>query len=59
MIDVTEKVIEALNSQGACAISKAHCKFEQISPKVKQCKFCGRKIYKKVEYTRREYWEEK
>lgn len=56
MIDVTEQIIKQLNTIGACALSKAHCKFEQVSPNIKQCKFCGDKLRKKVETIKKTEW---
>lgn len=56
MIDVTDKVIESLNEIGACSISRAHCQFELISPRVKKCKFCGDKLYKKTKRVKQVNW---
>lgn len=58
-IDVTDKIVEALNAIGPCAISKSHCQLELISPRVRQCKFCGDKYYRKVVTQRIIKWEEK
>ena len=57
MIDVTDKVIEVLNKTGACSISRAHCQFELISPKVRQCAFCGDKLRKRIKTIKRTNWE--
>mgnify|MGYP000120429391 CR=1 FL=1 len=56
MLDVTDKVIKALNETGACAISKAHCQFELASPYIKKCKFCGDKLRRKIEVKKTERW---
>ena len=50
------QVIKQLNTIGACALSKSHCKFESVSPRVKQCQFCGDKLKMTVETVRRENW---
>lgn len=56
MLDVTERVIKELNTIGACALSKYHCRFEIISPRVKQCKFCGDKLDKKTKVIKTIKW---
>lgn len=56
MVDVTEKLIEGLNTVGACFISKSHCKFEEISINIKRCKFCGDKLRRKVVVEKRIEW---
>ena len=56
MLDVTDRVIEELNEVGACAISKAHCKFEQVSPRIRKCKYCGDRLKRKVEIEKRTTW---
>lgn len=59
MIDVTENVVKNLNEVGACYLSRAHCKFELKSPRIKECEFCKRKIYKKTRMEKRVTWESK
>lgn len=55
-IDITERVVQELNSVGACALSKEHCVFKEVSPRVRKCEYCGRKQKKRVKITRRETW---
>ena len=55
-IDKTEEIVEGLKTVGACFISHAHCDFVQISPKVKQCKYCKRKLYKQIITRKDTYW---
>lgn len=56
MIDVTERFIEEVTSIGACAVSEPHCKFELVSPRVKECSFCGRKLKRRVRTIKRVDW---
>lgn len=56
MIDVTDRFIEELNTVGACAVSKAHCQFEQVSPRIKQCPYCGDRLKMTVEVQKNERW---
>ena len=58
-IDVTERVVENIKTIGACALSEAHCQMEVISPKIKECKFCKRRLYKKVEIRKVIHWNKK
>lgn len=58
-IDVTDRVVKELNTYGSCILSEAHCRFDLISPRVKQCRFCKRKLYKKVEVQKNIYWRKK
>lgn len=56
MIDVTDKVVSALNEIGACALSPTHCKFKLISPRVKQCEFCRDKLKARTVVQKRVEW---
>lgn len=58
-IDITERVVELLLTQGACALSSSHCEFKKTSPKVKECQFCKRKLHAKVQVTKKIVWESK
>jgi len=59
MFPITDRVFKALNEIGACSISPSHCEFERKSPKIKQCKFCGTKAYKKISTVKVMNWETK
>lgn len=56
MIDVTNAVVEGLNTVGACFLSHYHCQFDLSSPRIKTCKFCKRKLYKKIVIKREVNW---
>lgn len=57
MIDVTEQVLKKLNEVGSCAISPAHCNFKLISPKVKECEYCKRKLRKTTRIIKSAVWK--
>lgn len=56
MVNVTDKVVEALQLVGACAISEAHCSFTLVSPRIKECKFCGSRLKAKTRIIKKTEW---
>ena len=55
-LDKTEEIVKGLNEIGACFLSRAHCDLVQISPKVQQCKYCKRKVYKRIVVSKNVRW---